>query len=427
MSLFKRGGVYWSYVFVDGVRHARSTNTGTRRVAEQIDQKHKEELRLKATLSPEFAPNMCFAELAARFLGNGSAKEWHRDRMKVLLPYFADYSIGKINKAAIRQYRSERHRQKTLTETTVNRDIECLRHLLYWAVDEGLLVANPIARIRMERERRKKKPVLSLEEEALLLGAASPHLQNIVIVAVDTGMRRGEILNQRWEDVDFARRLLYVTHSKTPEGESREIPLTERVLTLLSAMRKDTDHKNKDEGLIFTFAGKLIHSLKTGWKAAIRRAGIRYIRFHYLRHTFNTRLLELSVPREVRMALLGHTFGDTHESYEHVELPLKREAIRKLEAWHQTETTTRKEQDFDSRSAYQAGTAPGGPAHPEDARRVASPSDTRIRQEPVCHEVSEQPAALPRPGERLSGHQTRKAAASANAGGEDHGSFPVAD
>jgi integrase len=333
VSLFKRGGVYWSYVFVDGVRHARSTNTGTRRLAEQIDQKHKDELRLKATQFPELAPNMRFAELAARFLGEGSAKVWHRDRLKVLLPYFAGFSIGKINKAAIRQFRQERHRQKTLTETTVNRDIECLRHLLYWAVDEGLLAANPIARIRMERERRKKRPVLSLEEETLLLQAASPHLQNIMIVAVDTGMRRGEILHQRWEDVDFPRRLLYVTHSKTPEGESREIPLSDRVLTLLSAMRTDTDHKNKDEGLIFTFAGKPIHSLKTGWKAAIRRAGIRYIRFHYLRHTFNTRLLELSVPREVRMVLLGHTFGDTHESYEHVELPLKREAIRKLEAW----------------------------------------------------------------------------------------------
>ena len=55
------------------------------------------------------------------------------------------------------------------------------------------------------------------------------------------------------------------------------------------------------------YGGKPIFSLKTAWKAAIRRAGIRHIRFHYLRHTFNTRLLELGVPREVRMALLGHT------------------------------------------------------------------------------------------------------------------------
>jgi integrase len=332
VSLFKRGNVYWSYVWEDGVRHARSTETSNRRLAEQIDQKHKEEVRLKSTQFPDLKPKMLFAELAGRFLNEGSPKEWHRDRLKVLLPFFSTTEIGGITKGLVRRYREKRHAEKQLTETTVNRDIECLRHLLYWAVDEGILPANPIARIRLERERRKKKPVLSPTEEAQLLAAAAPHLRDITTFALDTGMRRGEILNQAWEDVDFDRRLLNVTHSKTPEGEAREIPLTERVLVLLSGMRKDS-------GLIFTFGGLPIQSLKTGWKAAIRRAGIRYIRFHYLRHTFNTRLLELSVPREVRMALLGHTFGDTHESYEHVELPLKREAIKKLEAWRETETT----------------------------------------------------------------------------------------
>jgi integrase len=208
----------------------------------------------------------------------------------------------------------------------VNRDIECLRHLLYWAVDEGLIATNPLARIRLERERRKKKPVLSYEEETALLCHAPGHLRDIIIVALDTGMRRGEILSQRWEDIDFERKLLYVTHSKTPEGEAREIPLTARVLELLTRMRKP-------DGLLFTFAGKAIHSIKTAWKATIRRAGIRYLRFHYLRHTFTTRLLELGVSREVRMALVGHSFGDTHESYEHVELPMKRAAIALLDAW----------------------------------------------------------------------------------------------
>jgi integrase len=420
VSLFKRGNVYWSYVWEDGIRHARSTGTSNRRLAEQIDQKHKEEIRLKSAQLPDLKPKMLFAELAGRFLNEGSPKEWHRDRLKVLLPFFSTIEIGGITKGLVRRYREKRHSEKQLTETTVNRDIECLRHLLYWAVDEGILAANPIARIRLERERRKKKPVLSLTEEAQLLAAAAPHLRAITIFALDTGMRRGEILNQTWEDVDFERRLLNVTHSKTPEGEAREIPLTERVLTLLSGRKKGS-------GLIFTFEGRPIGSLKTGWKAAIRRAGIRYIRFHYLRHTFNTRLLELSIPREVRMALLGHTFGDTHESYEHVELPMKREAIRILEAWHQPETTTRKEgQGFDSRSADHAGTTAGGSAHSEDARRVASPPDPSIGQEPVRREVPEQPAARPRPGKRIPGHKGRKAASTANAGGEDHGSVRVA-
>ena len=382
MTLYKRGAVYWSYVWVDGVRHAQSTKTGNRRLAEQIDQKHGEELRLRNTQCPELKPDMRFAELAARFLKDGCPKVWHRDRLKVLLPYFADMQVLRITKGIIRQYRAERHRQKIITETTVNRDIECLRHLLYWAVDEGFIAANPIARIRMERERRKKRPVLSLAEEKLLLEAASPHLRDITIVALDTGMRRGEILHQRWEDIDFARRLLYVTHSKTPEGEAREIPLTARVFQLLS-------ENQKADGLIFTFHGKAIGSLKTAWKAAIRRAGIRRTRFHYLRHTFNTRLLELGVVREVRMALLGHTFGDTHECYEHVELPLKREAIRRLEAWLETEIPSQEGGKACDPPSNAAGTASGGSAHPEDARRLTSSPDARVRQPLLRHEISE--------------------------------------
>jgi integrase len=411
VTLFKRGNVYWSYVWEDGVRHARSTETSNRRLAEQIDQKHKEEVRLKSAQLPDLKPKMLFAELTGRFLAEGSPKEWHRDRLKALLPFFSTIEIGGITKGLVRRYREKRHAEKQLTETTVNRDIECLRHLLYWAVDEGILAANPIARIRLERERRKKKPVLSLTEEAQLLAASAPHLRAITIFALDTGMRRGEILTQTWDDVDFERRLLNVTHSKTPEGEAREIPLTERVLELLSRIKKNS-------ALIFTFEGKPIHSLKTAWKAAIRRSGIRYIRFHYLRHTFNTRLLELSVPREVRMALLGHTFGDTHESYEHVELPMKREAIRRLEVWHVTEIATRKEENgFDPQSAEGIRTASSGTAHSEDARWIASPPDPRIGQKPLRHEVPEQPTARPRPGKRISRHNRGTAAQPSNAGG----------
>jgi integrase len=168
---------------------------------------------------------------------------------------------------------------------------------------------------------------MSLAEEAKLIAAAAPHLYRIVIAALDTGMRRGELLTQRWEHVDFNRRLLLVTHSKTVGGEAREIPFTARLAELLSSFKQA-------EGLVFTFKGRPIHRIKTAWKAAIRRAGIRYSRFHDLRHTFNTRLMEAGVLQDVRKALMGHSSGDEVNSlYTHVELPVKREAIRKLETW----------------------------------------------------------------------------------------------
>jgi integrase len=327
MTLFRRGNVFWAYVYIDGVRHAKSTGTPNRRLAEQIEQRFKDELNLKRQGMSQLAPDTKFGALAARFLAEGQPRPYHLDRLKVLLPYFAETPIGRITKNLAIGYRKYRHAEKQVTDTTVNRDLEALRSMLFWAVDEGLLATNPLSRVRMTRERKKPRFVLSVAEEDLLLQSAAPHLRAIIIAALDTGMRRGEILAQRWEHIDFTREVLSVTHSKTPEGEAREVPLTGRLKEFLRAQRKP-------EGLVFTFKGQPIHKIKTAWKAAIRRAGIRYCRFHDLRHAFNCRMMEAGVLQEVRKALMGHSSGeDVHSIYVHVELPMKRAAIRKLEAW----------------------------------------------------------------------------------------------
>jgi len=327
MSLCKRGRVWWSYVYVDGVRHAKSTGTTNRRIAEKIDQQYKEELTLARLGMRVPVPEMTFGELAARFIAEASPKLYHLERLKILLPYFDEVPIGRIHKGLAREFRADRHAHKQISETTVNRDLEALRHLLYWAVDEGLLAVNPLARMPLVRERRIPRRVMSVAEEARLLEAAAPHLRPIIIAALDAGMRRGELLGQRWEHVDLGRGLLSVTRSKTAGGEGREIPLTQRLRAILAASQQPT-------GLLFTFKEQPIRIVKTAWKAAIRRAGIPYYRFHDLRHAFNTRLMEAGVMQEVRKALMGHSSGeDTNSIYTHIELPVKRQAIRKLEAW----------------------------------------------------------------------------------------------
>lgn len=331
MSLFKRGNVYWAYVERDGVRHQRSTCTTNRKRAERFEMDFKRELEARGQ-TPDLRPELAFGLLAAKFLSSAQPKPWHVDRLKMALPYFADIPIGKITKNTAREYREYRHRRRAnLSDTTINRDLECIRHILFWAVDEGILASNPLSRAPMVRERRKRRPVLSVSEEDKLLEAASPHLRRIVAMATGTGMRRGELLSQVWEDVALERELLFVTHSKTPEGEAREIPLTRELVALLSA-------EEKKEGLVFTFNDKPIHRLKTGWAAAIRRATIRYYRFHDLRHTFNTRLMLAGVQQEIRKALMGHSSGeDVNSIYTHVELPAKITAIRKLERWMRQE------------------------------------------------------------------------------------------
>ncbi len=331
MSLFKRGAVWWTYFYVDGVRHQYSTGASNRRQAEAIEQKLKAEANARRHQIVQADPNLTFGELAARFIANAGPRPHHIDRLKCLLPYFSDVPVIRLTKTMTDDYRRRRHAEKTVSDATVNRDLSVLRHILYWALDDSLIAANPLSRMRLVRERKIKRRVMSVEEEIYLIQAAPLHLRHLVIAALDTGMRRGELLGQLWEDVDFSRRLLSVTKSKTPEGEAREIPLTDRVFTLLQLLRKEL-------GIIFTYQGRPVRILKTAWKQSLRRAGLRHIRFHDLRHTFNTRLMEAGVLQEVRMALMGHATGSkVHSTYTHVELPVKREAIARLQQWVATQ------------------------------------------------------------------------------------------
>jgi integrase len=273
---------------------------------------------------------MTVDQLAALFIAEGLARAYALERLHHVLPFFGSLKLAEIDKATVRRYRKERHEASQIKVATANRDVQVLRRVLYFAVEEGYIATNPLARMQMERERRTKRPVLSVREELLLVATASDHLQKIILCALDTGMRRGEILAQLWEDIDFDNRILYVSHSKTPEGEMREIPLTRRLYALLLSMREK-------KGFVFTFRDEALTEIKRAWNAALRRSKVRHFRFHDLRHTFNTRLTLARVMQEVRREIMGHTMRksrDVNDGYTHIELPEKRNAIRDLEIWY---------------------------------------------------------------------------------------------
>ena len=373
MTVYKRGNVYWSYFYIDGVRYQASTGTGHRRQAETIDQKLKQEatLRRHQIEVVQFNPNFTFGELAARFIANAGPKPFHLDRLNHLLPYFADVPVLRITKAMFRDYLAERRAERTkITDATLNRDAAVLRRILYWGVDEGLLTINPLARLRLPRERRVRRSVLSVGDEEKLLAAAPKHLAPMILAALYAGLRRGEVLNQLWEDIDLDRGILSVTRSKTLGGEGREIPIGGKLLEALLPLRKSS-------GLVFTYNGHGIGSYKTAWNRLVKTTLSRHVLFHELRHTFNTRLMEAGVIQDVRRALMGHSSGkDVNAIYTHVELPMKREAIRKLEVWLEVERTKPHEQSEGE---------PHGKREPET-------TDNR-RPDPAC------PQGLPRSGE----------------------------
>lgn len=328
MSLYKRGGVYWSYIWINNVRHSRSLNTGNKQEAIRREIDFRGELDIRRHKKSNVNPEMLFSELATQFLGSSLVKPYHIDRIEQLLPYFGDTPLCEITKPLTEEYRRDRIRTRGIKDSTVNHDVGVLRRILFYALDNGILLTNPLSRVRMAQIRRIRQPVLSVEEEPPLIAAAAFHLKPLIIAAVDTGMRRGELFAQRAEDVDLVRKVLYVTHSKTAGGEQREIPLTARMVELLKDMPKS--------GLVFTYQGNRLDKLRRSWMTAVKNAGIRPLLFKHLRHSFNTRLMEAGVIQDVRMSLMGHSQGrprTTNDIYTHVELPMLRQAIQKLEVW----------------------------------------------------------------------------------------------
>jgi integrase len=353
----KRGNVYWAYFYIDGVRFQRSTGTGNKRQAQTIEQRFKEEANAERHQVVRFDRRLTVAAVVARFLADGQPRAHHRYQLTTLLPFFGDTEVKRLTRNTARDYREWRKQVKpAIADATVNRALSVLRHILYWAVDESLIESNPMARVPLAQERRLKRPVMSVAEEEAVLAVLPEYLRRIVIAALDTGMRRGEILKQRWEDIDLARKVLCVTRSKT--AGVREIPLSTRLQDLLS-------DDPKPEGAVFTRYGKSLNWIRKGWLGALKRSGLRHFRFHDLRHTFNTRMMEAGVMQEIRMALMGHSVGArVHAIYTHIELPVKREAIRKLEAWITNQKQQMKKEQTDGNTeTARSESNPGELAH----------------------------------------------------------------
>src|SRR5207249_5372468 len=97
MSLMKRGNVWWTYFYIEGIRHQHSTGTSNKKQAELIEMRFKADANAKRFQVVEVNPKLTFAELAAKFIASGDAKKHHVDRLKLLLPYFADTQITRLN------------------------------------------------------------------------------------------------------------------------------------------------------------------------------------------------------------------------------------------------------------------------------------------------------------------------------------------
>jgi integrase len=164
-----------------------------------------------------------------------------------------------------------------------------------------------------------------LANEQKLLSKSADHLQPIIITALNTGMRRNEILTLTWGNVDLNQKIIYIV--KTKSGKNREVPVNEELFSLLYDMK--TTSKSE---YVFTNPDTMqpFKSIRHSFENACRRAGIIRLRFHDLRHTFATRLVRKGVDVETLRSLLGHFSITVTERYIHTAAEQKRQAVNLL-------------------------------------------------------------------------------------------------
>lgn len=243
-------------------------------------------------------------------------------RINALKRYrLAALKMAALTPKAVAEYRDER--LQTCGPSTVLRDLAMLSSVINHARKEwGIAIGNPVSQIRKPAMPAGRDRILSDDEEKRLLealeprGRRSPYMRPLVILALETAMRRGELLGLRWKDIDSIKRVAYLALTKN--GEARAVPLSSMAVETLRTMPKSID------GRVFPMNAA---AMEAAFQRARARANLPGLHFHDLRHTAATRLADrLSNILELS-AVTGHRELRMLKRYYH---PKAEELARKL-------------------------------------------------------------------------------------------------
>jgi integrase len=256
-----------------------------------------------------------FAEMTEEYLVKKADKRSlgrDRESFKKLGPFFGTSFLHAITRNDVERYKIER--REKVSGATVNRELALLRHLFNIAIDEGYTRENPARRVKMFKEQKCKRRsfVYSEYELQALVNAAAPHLRAILAVAIGTGLRKGDLLGLRWNQVDFEHNVITLFMQKTEEAI--EIPMLPMVRDVLLRLREAA---GQAPYVFIDGGGKKIIDIRTAFAGAIDRAGLgaRGYTFHDIRRTFATMLFNRGVHLTKIQRLLGHTSVLTTERY----------------------------------------------------------------------------------------------------------------
>lgn len=269
-------------------------------------------------------------------------------------------NLKDISAWEIQKWRTERSKAG-LSPSTINRSVTTLKAVLNRALEWGVIETNPLQTIKplkldskgvirylSEDEEHRLRAALNDRQQELvdsrnsgnawreargkekypdLTGALVDYLKPLVLVVLNTGIRRGEAFSLKWENVNFERKSLVVMGSNAKSGHTRHVPLNTESVTIL----REWFEKAESE-LVFpsTVTKRKLVTVQKVWAPLMRRAGIERFRFHDLRHTFASKLVMEGVDLYTVKELMGHSTIQMTERYAHLAPEHKASAVEKL-------------------------------------------------------------------------------------------------
>jgi len=300
MGLYIRGSVWWMSFTYHGEQFRRSTETEDKKLALRIFDKLKGEIAEGKWFEKPPGDGYKFKDLMDKYMTeyskvNKAASSHRRDKSITdnLVGVFGGMYLTEITPAMISDYKVKR-RTDGVSPRTINYELTTMSHAFNIATREwGLTSNNPVKKVKKYRVFNNIERWLTLEEEGKLLKTSPKWLQEIISFAINTGFRQSEILNLKWPQVDLFRKTITILEQKNQGKDT--LPLNETIQKILKKRFKSRPINTDYVFYSNNFKRINARNLMRAFYSATKKAGINCLRFHDLRHTFATRLVQAGV------------------------------------------------------------------------------------------------------------------------------------
>ena len=300
MALYKRDSVWWMSFTHNGKQIRRSTETEDKKLAIRIFDKLKGEIAEGKWFEKLPGDDYTFADLMKKYLKeyssvNKAPTSYIRDESlnKHLQKHFGKFYLPDITQKMISEYKTNR-RNEGASPRTINYELTVMSHAFNIAIKEWEIIKdNPVQKVAKEKVRNQIERWLTDEEEERLMNVSPDWLRPIIVFAINTGFRESEILNLKWKQIDFSRREITISEQKNKQTDT--LPLNDAAI---NALKEKWNNRQKDVEYVFPSQNKTRISnrnLFRAFKNAKEKVEIENFRFHDLRHTFATRLVQSGV------------------------------------------------------------------------------------------------------------------------------------